>query len=51
LKWEDWMESEGADTLVKPACSVIADWIVEVYYSIDRNIVKNAWRKKNFEWN
>jgi hypothetical protein len=28
----------------------LSEWIVDSYYSIEKKMVINAWKKKGFEW-
>ena len=53
--WEDWLEMEvvkndGVFQIQTPSCELIANWVVEVYWMLDEEKCKNAWRKKGFEW-
>ena len=34
----------------EPSRKLVAEWIVEVYWSIPQEISRNAWMKKGFEW-
>jgi hypothetical protein len=35
---------------LSPPRKLIAEWIIATLKSIDETIIKNAWRKKGFEW-
>ncbi len=52
--WKDWLEMElvenGGFQIPTPSCELIANWVVEVYWKLDEEKCKNAWRKKRFEW-
>jgi hypothetical protein len=48
--WEEWMVSENSGTNKPPPRRLIAQWIIEALDSIDENTIKNAWKKKGFEW-
>jgi hypothetical protein len=50
IKWEDWMDREGCDTMTKSSRALLSEWIVDSYYSIEKKMVINAWKKKGFEW-
>ena len=39
----------GGQILI-PACELIANWGVKVYWMMDEEKCKNAWRKQGFEW-
>ena len=53
--WEDWLEMEvvendGVFQIQTPSRELIANWVVEVYWMLDEEKCKNAWRKMGFEW-
>ncbi len=52
-KWEDWLDEEnlsGGNAMTTPSRELIATWVVEAYWMLDKEICKNAWKKKDFEW-
>ena len=48
--WEDWMIEEGAATNKTPPRKLIAEWIMSTLGSISENVVKQAWKKKDYQW-
>jgi hypothetical protein len=48
--WEEWMVTENSGTNKPPPRKLIAQWIIEALNSIDETTIKNAWKKKGFEW-
>ena len=48
--WEDWLEMEAVENVQIPSRELIVNWVVEVYWMLDEEKCKNAWRKKEFEW-
>ena len=51
--WEDWMYDEVGENggeVATPSREMIATWVSEVYWMIDQEVCKNAWKKEGFEW-
>jgi hypothetical protein len=51
--WEQWMtEGEGVvdGRAREPSRKVVAEWLVEVYTNLPKEIGENAWKKTGFEW-
>ena len=53
--WKDWLETEVVENEVifqmqTPSCKLIANLEVEVYWMLDEEKGKNAWRKQVFAW-
>ena len=44
------VENDGVFQIQTPICELIANWVVEVYWMLDKEKCKNAWRKKGFDW-
>jgi hypothetical protein len=50
LLWEEWMVNENLGKNLSPPRKLIAEWIIATLKSIDETVIKNAWRKKGYEW-
>jgi hypothetical protein len=50
LLWEEWMVNENLGKNLSPPRKLIAQWIIATLKSIDETVIKNAWRKKGYEW-
>ena len=48
--WEEWMLQEGIASNETPSRKLIGEWILEAWDSLDRETVKNAWKKKKYSW-
>ena len=52
-KWEDWM-LDGAGIVNRvanePSQNQVAEWLLDVYNNILREMGRNAWGKKGYEW-
>jgi hypothetical protein len=48
--WEEWMVNENSGTNKPPPRKLISQWFIEALNSIDENTIKNARKKKGFEW-
>ena len=44
------METEGSETNKKPSRKLVGEWLINAWNAIDEQIVKNAWKKKGYEW-
>ncbi len=52
-KWEDWMlEGDGITNGVakEPSQKQVVEWLLDVYNNIPREVGRNAWKKKGYEW-
>ena len=51
--WEDCMFEEVGENdwdVATPSRKMIATWVSEVYWMIDQEICKSAWKKDGYEW-
>ena len=51
--WEDWM-TDGAgicNRIAKePNRKQVVEWLLEAYTTMPTEIVRNAWKKEDYEW-
>ena len=49
-QWESFMEGVEGDNFPAPSRQMVAQWVINSFASLTTKTVKNAWRKKGFEW-
>eukprot|EP00956_Cyclotella_meneghiniana_P022828 scaffold43575_cov41-Cyclotella_meneghiniana.AAC.1 len=48
--WEEWMLEEGIASNKTPTRKLISEWILKSWDGISKEVVKIAWKKKDYSW-